>query len=246
LSDLFGNKVRVLNAGTISYGAYEELSLLTESGLRERPSVVVHALYWNDYLNASGPRPNDPSVLTPDGYFVWDRPTVTDSRRLASEITNRSALLFVTKAAARRVLIGDEGKAAYGQAHADMVSSGLTSSDWKVLQDFYRTLTALGEEHDFAVFVVILPVVDALERGGVSHPYAIEARRILDEAGVPYLDAFAVWDRLQLGTEGFLPQGPDAHLNAEGYAALADAIAEALAEEPAIARRLRAAADGIH
>jgi lysophospholipase L1-like esterase len=232
--------VRVLNLGTISYGVFHELDLLLGKGLVQRPDIVVHALYWNDYMSAAPPAADDPTVLTEEGYFVWDRSRASATRPYLIDMMGRSAVLSALKEAVDRAFPrADQSMTGYGRAYRDLLTSGLTRAQWDLISNFYRQLKALGAQEGFVPFAVVLPVVDIVAgHSPSSHPYAIQVRRMLQDTEVPYLDALSLWAERGLGGETFLPQGPDAHLNANGYSVLADAIAHALLSEPATASKL--------
>lgn len=235
-----GPSLRVINAGTISYGVFQELDLLREKGLALRPSVVVHGLYWNDYMSASPPRSGEPAPLTSEGYFSWDRPP--DGRgaleRRASWLLSRSALLFALRQTAS-TLGRRPADAGYGLEYSSMIEGGLSRDEWTTIDAFYRNLSALGDEVGFKALVVIMPVVDIVGRADATeHPYPAEARRRLAAAGIPYVDGFRLWADKRLGRRHFLPQGADAHLDAAGYALLGQATASAILADPGIARRL--------
>jgi lysophospholipase L1-like esterase len=243
LEQALGSDIRVLNAGTISYGVFQEMDLLLERALSEQPVVVVHALYWNDFMNAAPPRPLDPPAVTEDGYFTWDGIGGRGFRAWISEISNRSALLFASKSVIRRILSGaPEATTDYGREYDRLLSSGLAEQDWDILRAFYRDLKDLGKERAFVPFAVILPVIDLVDGIEAANLYRQGATQILREAGVPFVDAFAVWDEQALGEEQFLPQGRDAHLNAEGYRRLSAAIAAGLLSERDVVAQLGVAA----
>jgi lysophospholipase L1-like esterase len=70
--------------------------------------------------------------------------------------------------------------------------------------------------------VVIMPVIDIVtDPESETHPYRAEARRRLERLGIGYADGFSAAQT----PAAFLSQGPDAHLNAKGYRAVADALA---------------------
>lgn len=224
-----GTPVSVVNAGTISYGVFQELDLLRSCGMALRPRVVVHALYWNDFMTAEAPRPEAPPVLTPGGYFTWDqleerRPAVV---RTMSWMVSNSALLFALRQAAAQ--IRQSGGGEYQLRYAKMLERGLSNEEWRPIETFYRDLLAMGQDEQFSVFVVIMPINDIVRRPNApEHPYAKQARQRLESINIPYLDAFQVWtDELQ-GAQHFLPQGADAHLDAAGYRLIAEALASRL------------------
>src|SRR5262245_5907129 len=221
---------RVINAGTMSYGVFQELDLLIEhlSGLK--PHVVIHGLYWNDYQSAHPPRAGDPQVLTPDGFFVWDNPVVDSwGRDSVKWILGHSSLATLTYRASRRLEKRPpeaEATGGYAAEYERFVRGDLDPSVLAPIADFDRRFQALGREHGFRSYVVVVPSVNVLERGGaLENPYRRFVVAQLDGLGIPYVDGYALWAHLRLGSSTFLPQGADAHLSARGYRMLAEAIA---------------------
>ena len=244
LTQRTGHAVRVVNGGTISYGAFQELDLFKSTGVATRPVVVVHGLYWNDFMNADPPRAGAPEVVTPDGYLSWNRPDdqSTVMRRIFSAISSRSALVYSVQQSVRQMRERGitrgrfirRGGPVYAAAYPDFLERGVTADEWKPIEAFYREMKTLGAQQGFTVFSVIMPVSDIVDDAApAQHVYAVEARRRLSELGIPYLDAFTLWQTRGLTRKGlFLPQGPDAHLNAKGYALVADALADELLTQP--------------
>ncbi len=236
-----GLPVSVINAGTISYGVFQELDLLRSSGLKTQPTIVVHGLYWNDFMNAAPPAPHSPSVLTADGYFVWDRPAGEENpiRRAASKVVSQSAFLYSLRQVVSQ--LGRREKSTdYALAFSNMVENGLTPSEWQYVEDFYLQLKSVGDEHEFQNFVVIMPVNGIVCRPGAKdQPYPAEARRRLEALEIPYLDAFSLWAEKGCNKRTFLPQGPDAHLNAAGYQLIAEALADHLLASPVTSAAIR-------
>ena len=240
-----GREAIVVNAGTISYGVFQEMDLLRSAGLQLRPDVVVHGLYWNDFMNAA-PAPEDaPQVLTSDGHFVWDHPADTRStiRRLASWVSANSALIFSLRQVVVHLLVAedhDAGTSAYAKSFSQMLESGLADVDWEPIEKFYSDLERLGRENSFETLVVIMPVHAIVCRPGADeHPYPAQARRRLEAMGLAYVDGFSLWTKQTCGTDRFLPEGPDGHLNAEGYRLIADAVAARLLAIPRMADRFK-------
>lgn len=251
LSERMGQAVGVVNGGTISYGVFQELDLFRSVGLSTQPAVVVHGLYWNDFMNPEPPPPGSPGVVRPDGYLSWDQPADSrnPARRAVSWVVSHSALLFSIQQAARQISQSGlekgrfvrRGGPIYAEAYDAFLEHGLTAEEWKPIDSFYREMKALASQHRFTLFVVILPVNDIIKRSRPGlHAYPIEARRRLTELGVPYLDAFTLWETAGLNESLFLPQGPDAHLSPEGLRVIAHAIADELLARPQIAAALRA------
>jgi hypothetical protein len=222
---------RVINAGTMSYGVFQELDLLMErlSGLK--PHVVIHGLYWNDYQSAHPPRAGGSPVLTSEGLFVWDNPPVDSwGRGWTKWILGHSSLATLTYRASRRMeKRPPEATEGYAAEYERFVRGGLDPSVLAPVADFYRQFQTLGREHDFAPYVVVVPSVNVLEPGGaLENPYRRFVVAQLDGLGIPYVDGYALWTRARLGSSTFLPQGKDAHLSASGYKALAEALAARL------------------
>ena len=170
----------VVNAGIISYGVFQELDHLKTSGLALKPRVVVHALYWNDFMNAEPPAPSAPSVVTPDGYFVWNQPP---PRKTVTQVLNgalsRSALVFTVKQVVRQ-FTGSE-TSAYSSAYSQFLTRGLLPAEWQPIESFYRDLLSLGRSEGFATMAIIMPVNDVVTRGSAGHPYVVEARKLLED-----------------------------------------------------------------
>ena len=240
-----GPSLRVINAGTISYGVFQELDLLREKGLALGPSIVVHGLYWNDYMSASPPRSGEAAPLTPEGYFSWDRGPDGRSAlgRGAAWLLSRSALLFALRQAV--ATLGRPATASgYGLEYQSLIDRGLSDDKWSTIDAFYRDLSRLGNAAGFKIVVVIMPVVDIVGRpDGAEHPYPVEARRRLSAAGIAFVDGFRVWADRRLGRRHFLPQGVDSHLDATGYALLGQATANVMLADPELARRLTSRPD---
>lgn len=238
LSASAGRRVGVVNAGTISYGVFQELDLLRSSGLATRPRVVVHALYWNDFMNASAPKPDAPAVVDANGYLAWDQ--LGQSRGLLRRVTSRavssSALLFTLREAAAASARSGTEATSYGAAYARFLEEGLTSQEWQPVEDFYRQVQSLAAEHDFTLVAVVMPVSGIVtgHTAPHTHPYPAAARELLERLDIPYLDAFQLWSGRPDGADYFLPQGADAHLNPDGYRLVTDALAKTLLGETSV------------
>ena len=226
-----GPGVQVVNAGTISYGVFQELDLLRNEGMATRPHVVVHALYWNDFMNADAPPPGAPPVLDANGYFTWDR--LSERRSIVSRSLSTSALVYTAREAF--TALGAAGGPATGYAHAysRFLASGLSDSEWRPIAAFYREFKQLAADRGFAPFVAVMPVSHLVTRRTArTHPYRVAARRMLEAHDLPYVDTFTLWDDANSNVDVFMRQRADAHLSAAGYALLAHGVDEALAEEP--------------
>jgi len=244
LQTLLDRPIAVTNAGTISYGVYQEMDLLRTAGLAIAPDIVVHGLYWNDFMNDGPPSATAPNVVTSRGYLAWDLPDDTRGAlpKLLSWASTRSALLFALRQTILQSGLLPREQSAYGDAYARFLERGLTDEEWQPIERFYRELLALGRERGFRIFVVVMPVNDIVALPAASsHPYPRAARARLTALGVPHLDAFSLWERGKADVDDmFLPQGSDSHLNAKGYGALAMAVADALGSNPELRATLLA------
>lgn len=234
------SRPRIVNAGTVSYGVFQEMDLLKEKGVAEDPVVVIHALYWNDFMSAKAPSPGDRSILTPDGLFLWDRYAQPGNALLflRRAIGEQSALGFTLRNVMRSVFEND-ATSGYGHAYTKVVRGEIDRAAWRPVELFYRELKTVAATYRFVSFAVILPVDDIVSLPeSTAHPYPRLVRELLQETGIPFLDGFEVWRSGGHGRETFLAQGRDSHLNAYGYRILADALAEQLLRHPEIRSRL--------
>jgi lysophospholipase L1-like esterase len=219
--------VRVLNGGVISYGVEQELHLFVEKGLPQQPSVVVHALYWNDYMPAGPTGRNVPSALTDSGYLAWDPPPTNSSfGRTRQFFRNNSVLAYFSVNLLRQAFQRDGGgQSSYERAYWDLIGGRISDIDFDAIEEFYSLLGQYGDRAKYCIYGIILPVVDLVETPvGVSHPYELEVEAMYERLDIPYFNAIKHWRELGLRAETFLPY--NRHLNAEGYAILASAISE--------------------
>jgi lysophospholipase L1-like esterase len=242
LSDATSRPVNVVNAGTISYGVFQELDLLRSSGLATRPRILIHALYWNDFMNASAPKPDAAPVVDADGYLAWDQ--LGQPRGLLRQITSRavssSALLFTLRQAVAASARAGSDSTSYGVAYARFLKEGLTSDEWKPIDDFYRELKRLSVEQDFALVAVVMPVSGIVTDRAApeAHPYPTAARELLRRLEIPCVDAFGLWTGRPDGGLYFLPEAADAHLNPEGNRLVTEALAKVVLGEASLRTRL--------
>jgi len=228
-----GVDARVVNGGTISYSVAEEMHWLRNEGLGYRPQWVVHGLYWNDYFVNEPPKPGEASVLTPDGYFIWDDSQPRRGwRRIVGWLAERSALAFVAKQAVKTAMQRASGEAVVEREYVNrehrLEAGELKPIFWEPVQQFYRDLLAMGAEHGFRVFVIVFPVQGIVEQPQpTAHPYPVYIRAMLDSLGLPYLDGHAAFESAGLGGKDFLPY--NRHLAASGYEAVCRAAATRLA-----------------
>ena len=193
-------------------------------------------------MSAEPARPSNPPVVDRDGYLTWDRLSEPKGvfRRVLSRATAHSALLST----GRGVLAGARrsGTAAYGEAYERLLRHGLTPAEWKHIEAFYQELLALSAQHDFQLVVIVMPVIDIVGRPDTAtHAYPTQAKALLAAHAIPFVDTFDLWNAKGLGRELFLPQGPDAHLNAGGYDVIAARTVEMFLSKDVLKTRLAGA-----
>lgn len=223
-----GSDLCVVNAGTTSYGVFQEMDLLLERGLATRPRLVIHALSWNDYQSATPPEPGEPSLLTAEGYFVWDVPpkTVGLFGRAKQWLTRHSTVTALLVGVVHRIR-QDELGGGYGAEYAQLLDGRLSPEHWAPVRQFYERLRQLSDSAHFRILVVLLPVSGIMAAKHTSqHPYRLHMRAMLDSLHLAYIDAFDVWSASGLGKSLFLTTGPDAHPSALGYRILGRALAD--------------------
>lgn len=231
-----GLAVRTINAGVISYSPYQELDLLREKGLDASARVIIHGLYWNDYLSNDPAVRADVRVLADDGLFVWDAPERRGGLRDAvAALGERSALLFTLRrsaAAIRAALAGDaSGTQAYERTERDLESGVVDRAGFASVWDFYTELRALAAARGFTLYAVVMPVHGIVDAPApADHPYARFVRQSLDSLGIPAYDAHVLWQERGAGSELFLPYNK--HLSAAGNALLAEGLGAWLAARP--------------
>ncbi len=232
LSEKYRKTIQVINSGTVSYGVFQEMDLFREKGIKINPHVVIHGLYWNDFMSASAPEPGTPSVLNDDGYFVWDLPPDRNNvlKYIFYWFSSKSS--FITTAIFRIKAIFDREKkknSLYGDAYARFIAGEINPDEWRPVEEFYKELQELSILHEFQIYVVILPVIDLIDKPG--HPYSPFIHTLLDSMGIKYFDALELWQENKYGEATFLPQGVDAHLNVKGYEIITNHLIEKLEKD---------------
>lgn len=218
--------VRVINGGTVSYGALQELDYFKERVLLLHPDIVIHGLYWNDYMGSKQLKPNDPPSLTADGHFLWDGDLTPSPARW---IKDHSTLAFIISTLVIQALTPqNSGVGGYAAASNKLISGLIDSTEWEAVGAFYEEMERLAKSHHFFLAVIIMPVREIANQP--RHPYPTFIRRLLDQHGIRYLDAFELWRKRGLGEEMFLPYND--HLNKEGYRVIAEAVSALIQESP--------------
>jgi len=239
---------RVLNAGVWGMTTIDEYHLLRDKLLPLEPDVVVVGLFMANDLNMNLAHPQ----LLAQHASVWGQLAQHSAlvhfvhlKLLAAGGRTGTALapveLELTDERGLRMLSYPEGElATYVQPESDLITRA-----YGVLEDVLRNFQRLGEQHKFAVRVLLVPSPSrVLGRLAVLHyPHLLEELR---EAGVqiapgdidvdaPTRRVLAVCERLsircidpssalaRLGPRAFFPQ--DEHPSALAHRALAQVLA---------------------
>lgn len=235
-----GVDAAVHNLGTISYGTAQELHLFDERRSDLRPTLVVHALYWNDYHGNAAPRPGEASPLDSAGHFVWDAHPTSAAAQFVTDVVQRSRVLWASwRLIARLRARGSSATAdefQYERIESELEAGRLDTAAFAPVRAFYRELRARGRQDGFDVFAVIMPVHGVMAHADpAAQPYPVFARRLLTEEGIPFLDAHAVLAARGMSDREFLPYNK--HLDALGYEAIGEALADSLRSGGHLARR---------
>lgn len=234
-----GVQAAVHNLGTISYGTAQELHLLDEHRARLGVTLVVHALYWNDYHGNAPPRPGEPAPLDSAGHFVWDSHPTGGASQALQDVVQRSRVLWASWRLLARLRARASAATAdefeYERVETALEAGRIDTAAFAPVREFYRALRARGQAEGFDVYAVIMPVHGVMALPDpASQPYPAFARRLLAEEGVPFLDAHAVLAAAGMTDREFLPYNK--HLDAAGYALIGSALADSLVRGGALAR----------
>ena len=230
------NSVRVLNAGTVSYGVFQELDLLKEILPKLKPNWVVHGLFWNDYQSAHAPREGAPKLLTDDGHFAWSRQPRVGVRRAWEWLTSHSSLLTLVHRTISRLQSEGGTQSGYGEAYRRMLAGELTSAELEPISDFYRELQALQQVYGFELITLVMPISGLADQETSKHPYPEWVRTMLKKYGIRYVDAFEYFGKKGYTKDLFLNESADPHLAAAGYRELAGELSLVIIDESTTAR----------
>jgi lysophospholipase L1-like esterase len=216
----------VINAGTIGYGAFQIGDLVREKKLLDEANVVVYALYWNDYMTPVAPGPNDSSRISERGYFVWDAADRMESGTISVKrwLTAHSFILSSLRDLRDYMM---NGPGPYQQQFNKLVAGTLRTTDYAPIGEFLNSVQEQRTAQGFELVVIILPVYDLM---GADSDYDDIIRGMLETRGIPYLDAFRLFEDLETRSKYFLPERVDVHLNPLGYDVLATELHQMLVD----------------
>ena len=242
--------LRVLNAGVWGMTTVDEYHLLADKLLPLEPDVVVIGLFMANDLNMNLAHPQ----LVAERASFW------------GQLAQRSALVHFVRlklvAAGGRTpgvltpvelkLADERGLRMLSYPEGELATyvqpeSALIARAYSVLEDVLRNFQRLGEQHHFAVRVLLIPspsrvlgklavlhyprLLDELRQTGISiAPGAIDVDAptlrvlaICERLAIPCIDPTAAL--AQLGRRAFFPD--DEHPTAQAHRALAQALATA-------------------
>ena len=209
----------VTNAGIIGYGAFQINDLVMEENLLVETDLVIYALYWNDYMTTVPPGPDAIPRINEQGYFRWEPISKVDANDVSLKrwLVNNS--FFLSSLRDLRNSLGDPGP--YAQEFNKLINGNLSKSNFTPVKDFLDVMQKRQGENGFKFVVVILPVHDLM---GTDTDYDDIIRGMLEKQGVPYYDAYSVFDGLESRSDYFLPEKVDVHLNPRGYKVLSEGL----------------------
>lgn len=216
----------VVNAGIVGYGTFQIEDLISEKRLFKDTDLAVYALYWNDYMTTAPPQANDQSRISEHGYFRWD----PINRLVSGEIgwlnrwLDKSIVVSKLKLARNRFLRPSN----YAVEFNKLLTGQLDELSFQPVNSALSRIKRRADTANVNTFVIILPVYDLL---GTATNYNSTIRALLEELGIPYLDAFELFDNLPNPKQYFLPEKVDVHLNSDGYGILARRLYQSLTEQ---------------
>lgn len=184
--------IMVLNRGVTGYSTAQELRLLETRGLAERPDLVIVAYVLNDPDIADG------GLATHFGY------------RSEWEVVRHLRAAY--RHVARRLTSQPERYEYHNRVHA---------ANWPKIEANFQRLTDLGRANGFAVWLVLVPVLELWD----EYPWIAlhaEVRKRAEAAGMKVLDA----------RDAFAGKRPEDlrldawHPNVEGHRLLASLISD--------------------
>jgi hypothetical protein len=238
-------KIRVINAGTAGLDLRSEFMILMETGLSTKPDIVVEGLYLNDAAESFTLK----AAICP--------PSIRWSRLLTFLVGRIDSLhtLFRFHArehdreAARREFVarhpvseGDwrESDSGFNREISDTFFDwgyAWTDDAWSKLAETLTLMKQVASDHDFELFVVLLPVKQQVQSKLVRDEPQRRFEAVMKDLGLPHLDL------LPALRETFARDGRDlyydhCHYRPEGDAIVGRLIADALARESPALRRV--------
>lgn len=232
LNELAELNSSVINGGVVSYSLFHELEYYKEHAKEIKPNILIHALYWNDYLMAEPSKLNASPVITNNGYFAWNR--FPERYDMAKNLIEYSSSYSSFVSLIRRVIYRfsetpNQKQSGYALAYQNLVAGTIDNSNLNRIKSFYEQLLTITKRADTELFVIIMPVIGIVD--DLDHAYPKAIRKLLSEMNISFVDGFQIFKANGVGKEVFLPQGNDAHLNVKGYEQVAKTIKSKLMRE---------------
>jgi DNA-binding beta-propeller fold protein YncE len=242
-------KLKVINAGTSSIDLRSEFMILMETGLQTKPDIVVEGLYLNDA-----------DVSFTLGAVTYP-PSVRWSRFLTylmSRTNYLKTMLQVREREEDRKEEKDHFLAAHPvSATADWQTDeqgfnreiadafgdwgyAWTDDAWRKMEETLTLMKQVAADHDFELFVVLLPVKQQVQSKLLRDEPQRAFARVVKRLGLPHLDLLGPM-RAQFARDGQNIFYDHCHYRPEGNELIGRLIADALAAE---SKRLSAV--GIH
>lgn len=229
-----GRAISVINGGIIGYNIFHLKDLFVEKALPLKPKLVIHGLYWNDFLEPVPPS-NPPPAVDDQGYFTWDSMEPPSGiRGLFHGFARVSALLNAVRVAKRNLNRDvDEGVEKYLETFRRFKANGYQPEEYEPLVEFYRWLKDQSQTHGFSLYVVIFPEKVLFGSADLEqHHFLTSVLGALRELKIPTVDGMSLWNARHLGEETIIPG--DIHLTGDALAILAEEMTSLLARDPSI------------
>jgi lysophospholipase L1-like esterase len=215
-----GVPTETVNTAIASYNTEQEVTFFEREGRRYDPDVVVVGACWNDLNDKSNVRVDANGNLV-DADAV-DAPTSEGPTAGDFELRNalkRSRLLYGTLErwrAYRASRTPDD----HAMFRNDVLAGHATprvEAGWTNMQDAFRRLRTLVEEHGARLLIVAFPVPVMLEQAFPASSYPVRLREFAARENIPFLDLTGVFQAAFHGHESlFIPFDGD-HPNAAGH-----------------------------
>jgi lysophospholipase L1-like esterase len=215
-----GRLVRVINGGGPSLGTQDEATLLADLGPAIRPDLVLVGFYLNDSFGQVG----YPEVFRIPSWLRWSRlaqRVVVAFARYRHRARVGSRYEWVPAFSERRWVSDREAyERLVGLAAPDWGAAWRDDS-WATVEEGFRRMLELGDQHGFRVAAAVFPVSVQVESRVADNRPQQRFHALADRLGIPSLDLLPV---LAAATDPLFYD--HCHLTPAGNAAVAAPLAD--------------------
>ena len=231
---------RVINAGVTSYDLKRYLTFYQHKGAKFEPDVVLIGLFMNDHhpylsegiLQATERRPRwwERSYLLNrliTGFPVFEAFMLRPAEPVSREIVERLSTFSLDPGSASALgRFAEQRNYSLAQIVQEYLPTLYDLEAWRRIEEPFREFDRLVREKRARLMVVIFPMEFQLAEGfSYGQPQKLISE-IGDSLGIPVLDSTPVLRSLQrrLGRSIYHRNGDMIHFDAQGHAAVAEAI----------------------